>query len=453
MMSIDAVIRWVRWQAPYAAFCCAYYPVTMAKRVVLTDKRAYSGLDPLGRRMRDRWGELPKPLRDVAATASPVWINMNSGGETVMNLPMLQALGVPQGPFILSTESYDTFALLCRTYDRDRIFFPPWDIQWPVRRALDQLRPRALVFVQTAYCPVLLREARRAGVKTVLVNGLLSRNVAQGNARMHRALALGFFRDLDAIAAQTEEDGAAFQALGVPRERLTITGNLSTDFSGVLLTAAERLRLRGELGLRQTDPVLIVGSTHSSEQQVMLEAFIALRRRLPDIRFIVVPRWVHEAKAIAAWFGERGFRVAMRTAFTAGRANGSHEYDVLIVDVFGELRSLYGVADVAYIGASLVPINEGRGGHNPLEPLAHGVVPLFGPSMNLWHGVVRELREAWPALEVRSAQQLAERAVDVLTGRAPLNAVQEVRVRLLGQSGSAVRRTAEFLRQQLGLPQ
>ena len=113
-MSINAVTRWVRWQLPYAAFCCAYFPVTMVKRLLLKRKRAYTGLDPLRRRMRDRWGGCSKPLRDFAASAPPVWINMNSGGETVMNLPMLQALGVPQGQFILSTESYDTFALLCR---------------------------------------------------------------------------------------------------------------------------------------------------------------------------------------------------------------------------------------------------------------------------------------------------------------------------------------------------
>ena len=366
-----------------------------------------------------------------------------------MNLPMLHALGVPQGPFILSTESYDTFTLLGRTYDRDRVFFPPWDVGWPVRRALDQLRPRALVFVQTAYFPVLLREARRAGIKTVLVNGLLSRNVAQGNAMMRRALALGCVRELDAIAVQTEEDCAAFQALGVPRGRLTITGNLSTDFSGTLLTTAERLQLRRTLGLRQTDPVLIVGSTHPSEQQAMLEAFVALRRRLPETRFIVVPRWVHEAKAMAAWFGERGFRVAMWTAFNAEEVNGSREYDVLIVDVFGELRRMYGVADVAYIGSSLVPINEGRGGHNPLEPLAQGVVPLFGPHMNLWSAVVRELREVWPAIEVSSSEALGQRAAEVLRKQAPIAAVQEVGTRLVEHSTGAVERTVAFLHREL----
>jgi 3-deoxy-D-manno-octulosonic-acid transferase len=400
------------------------------------------------RRFRDKWAWGAEGGRRRAASPRPIWINMNSGGEVVMASPVLDRLGVEPASCVFSTESYDSFALLRRRYGPSRVCFPPWDTAWPARRALNRWRPKALVFVLNAYFPVLLRQARRAGVKTILINGLLSRNVERANPFMRRALALEFASHLDAVAVQTEEDARAFQRLGVPAERLAVTGDLSGDLAASRLTPVERVRLRTSLGLREADPVLVVGSAHPGEQDALVETFTALRRRLPQARFIVAPRWVHEAPAMAERFTREGFRVARKTAVEQGGGNG-HPYDILILDTFGELRTMYGLGDAAFIGASLVPINERRAGHNPLEPLAHGVVPLYGPCMNLWRGVTRELAQAWPALEVDSSQQLAERVDDVLAGRAPLTAIREAGFRLVQRSGGAVDRTVAFLRHHL----
>lgn len=450
MLTISAVARWCRWQTPYAAFCYAYFPVTLTKRVILKRKRAYAGLDPLVRRFWDKWGMLSRELREFARSTRPVWINMNSGGEFVLGRAMLKKLEADRGPFVFTTESYDSFALLCKAYGPARTFFPPWDTLLPVRRVLGELRPKAVIFVQNAVFPVLLRQARRAGVKTILVNGQLNHIVTRRERLWQRALALGFHQELDAIAVQREEDYEAFRKLGVPTERLAITGDMATDLGSVRLGAAERLQVRKELGLPESAPVLIVGSAHPGEQKVMLDAFSLLRRRVPEARVIVAPRWIHEAKSMAEWFTQRGFRVARRTELPAEHSN-EPVYDLLVLDTFGDLITVYGVADVAFIGASLVPINERRGGHNPLEPLAHGVVPLFGPHMNLWPAVVRDLREAWPALEVNSPEQLAERACQVLSGHAPIPAIREVGARMIDRSSGAVERTVAFLHRQLQL--
>src|SRR5207253_4870952 len=111
----------------------------------------------------------------------------------------------------------------------------------------------------------------------------------------------------------------------------------------------------------------------------------------------------------------------------------------------------YGVADVAFVGSSLVPLNERGGGHNPLEPLAHGVIPLFGSYMSLWHHVVGSLRSAWPAIEVDGAEALAARAEDVLRGRAPADSVRQVGTALIRQSSGALARTLQFLSRELEL--
>ena len=150
---------------------------------------------------------------------------------------------------------------------------------------------------------------------------------------------------------------------------------------------------------------------------------------------------------MAERFAQQGFRVARRT--TLNQEAGP--YDVLIVDTFGELRTLYAVGDVAFIGSSLVRINERGGGHNPLEPLTHGVIPLYGPFMSLWRPVTEELHRVWPGLEVGDAEQLAERASQVFSGAAPVAAIREVGLRLVDRSAGAVERTAVFLRRHLAL--
>lgn len=443
--------RWatvLRWQVPHVAFCYAYFPMTATKRLLRLHGRSYRTLDPLGRRFRDKWGFLPPELSE-RGREGPVWMNMYSLGEALNAAGVLKRLRVAEGPYVLSTESYDSYDLLGRAYGRHRTFFAPWDLTLPARRDLRVLRPKALVFFQNSYFPTLLREARRAGVTCILVNGLLSRNVQVGIAPMQRALALEFYRQMDALSVQSEEDYAAFARLGVPAERMIVTGNLASDLSHLPLAPVERDELRRRLGLGERNPVVIVGSAHAGEQTVMSEAFEGIRRRVPEARFIVAPRWMHEAERIMQQFQARGFRVMRRTRLEAGRGEG--RYDVLVLDTFGELATVYGVADVAFIGSSLVPINERRGGHNPMEPLAHGVVPLFGPHMNLWPSVVDELREAWSGLEVHSPEQLAERACAVLSGHAPVSAIREVGARLIDSSKGAVEGTVAFLRRHLKL--
>jgi 3-deoxy-D-manno-octulosonic-acid transferase len=432
---------WARHQVPYAAFAYAYFPITLTKRVLLHPRRAATDL--MVRRFWDRWGWLPRHL-PMADGTSPLWVHMNSGGEAVTAHPLLRRLEAAGHAVRLSTDSYDAQAFLRRACGSERVFFPPWDTAWPVRRVVRRLRPRALVFVTNAYFPILLREAKRRGIRTLLVNGVLTRSVGVSNRFLARAVALRAFEALDAIAVQSEGDADAFRALGIPAQRLTVTGRLEGDLASLRLPVEERSTLRRSLGLEDRHRVLIVGSLHPGEEDVVVEAFRQIRADVPDARLVVVPRWLHEAPAMAERLRQRGFRVVQRTALAPGdRAPVS--WDILVIDTFGELRTLYGIADVAYIGSSLVPINERKGGHNVLEPLAHGVPPLFGPHMNLWRGPTSRLLRAWPGLEVDSAGSLGRRAVEVLTGAAPMRALQAAGTALIEEERGAMDRTWAFL--------
>lgn len=445
---VASFASWLRWQLPYVASCYAHFPVTLTKRVVLRRGHEEIGPGPLVRRFWDKGGALPRALCEFAAGASPVWINMNSGGEVVIGWAMLAALGVDRGRFVFSTESHDGFDLLCRTYGQHRVFFPPWDTWLPVRRVLARLRPGALVFVQNAYFPVLLRQARRAGAKTALVNGLLSRNVEIGNRLMRRALALGFYRELDAVALQHEDDYRVALELGIPRERLAVTGDMYADLRHLRLSPEERVRIRRDLGLSEADRVVIIGSTHPKEEPVIKETFRLLRQLQPRVRLIVAPRQIHEARGVADRLREAGWRVARTSELGL---DGSGEYDILVLDAFGELGRLYGITDGVYIGASLVPLNERRAGHNILEPLVHGIVPVFGPHMNLWRHVTDRLLQVDPTLQVDGPVALARRLHRMLEGDAVTASVRQLAETIIEEESGAVDRTISFLRQRIGL--
>ena len=434
---------WMRYQAPYAAFAYAYFPITLTKRVLLRPRRADQDL--MVRRFWDRWGWLPTELESFNGTA-PLWVHMNSGGEVIMAQSLLSELEASGAPYYCSSDSSDAQRLLREWVGPRRVFFPPWDTSVPVARVLRRVRPSALIFVHNAYFPTLLSVARQQGIRTLLVNAVLSRNVHVANPWLARSIALGGYRALDGVAVQSEADYEAFRGLGIPSERLEVTGQLEGDLAHLRLSASDRLALRQRLGLSEKDRVLLAGSTHPAEVPVLLEAFGIIRQTLRDARLVLVPRWIRDADTMADASRAREWRVSRRTAVGAQAPLQPMPYDVMVVDTFGELRRLYGMADAAFIGASLVPINARRGGHNVLEPLAHGVVPLFGPHMELWRPATGPLLRAWSGLGVDSAATLAARAVEVMTGSGPLEEIRRVGSSLIQQESGAVNRTLAFVR-------
>lgn len=449
-MQLGKVKQWTQWQFPNLLLWYSYFPVTLIKRVLLRSPETRVK-DPMVRRFWDIWGFLKKDLVTAARQTPPLWIHMSSGGEALIASALLDRLKVGTNRYLLSTTSYDSYELLGRCHGRERVFFSPWDTWLPVTRVLKQLKPRVLLFVQNAYLPVLLRQARRNGTKTILINGLMSRNVASSNPFMQRAIALGFHRELDWIGVQGEKDYSAFRELGVPAEKLEITGDLYADLIHLRLRPEERSILRRNLRLDESAPVMIAGSTHPGEGKILLEAFRLLRQRRPQVRLILAPRLLHEVSEIMRPFVESGLTVVRRTDLTNGRGKLLKEYDVLVLDTFGELSRLYGIADVAYIGASLVPINDRRAGHNPLEPLVHGTPVLFGPHMNLWRFVTERVLDVWPQAEVHSETALAEQALQCLSGQVPTQALQEAMTPLIQERSGALERTFTFIRDRVKL--
>lgn len=343
---------------------------------------------------------------DGAPEAAGVWVHAVSVGETVAAVPLLRGLEAlaPSAPRILTVT---TAAGRERAEDLlgDSVYLTwlPFDLPFSLRAFLRRARPRLLVLIETELWPLLIHECGRFGVRVVLVNARLSERSAAGYQRLG-GLTRSMLDGIDLIACQDSGSAERFLALGARPGRVICPGNMKFDalLPGDLSARMDRARER--LGA-DDGPLLIAASTHAGEEELLLVALLPLLRRHPDWRVLIVPRHAHRFGAV--------WRLMERSPLAAARLSdgevpaGSR---LLLGDLMGELIALYGLADVAFLGGSLVP----HGGHNPIEPAWHGL-PLFsGPHLNNFADVAERFVAAGALEVVANADELARAMERVL---------------------------------------
>jgi len=390
------------YQAGLLAAATAASPVLLARMAATGKYRAGLG---------QRLGRYPAGLAEVGARR-PLWVHAVSVGETVAALPLLSALAArrPDVPLVVSTVT-PTGQATARERAREAraVFYFPFDLAAPVGRALETVRPRAVLLMETEIWPVFLLEAARRGVPVGIVNGRISDRSFR-RYRLVRPLVARCLRALAFVGAQSPLDAERFVALGAAPARVVVTGNLKVDQAAAPPKpgAATPASLEAALALPPS-PRLLAGSTHRGEERAVLDAFVRLRAAVPDLRLILAPRHPERLCEVARLLDEGGFRWARRSE-RPGTAVAPAP-DVILVDTIGELAALYGIADLAFVGGTLV---ETVGGHNLLEPAAHARAPLHGPHVHNFREIARALAEAGGAVPVADAPGLAEAAAALL---------------------------------------
>jgi 3-deoxy-D-manno-octulosonic-acid transferase len=364
-------------------------------------------------RQRFGWG-YPAELR--AGAAGAIWLHAVSVGELLAVLPLLQALKerFPQRRLVVSTTTGTGQHLARERLNwADAVFYYPLDWDGPVRRALDAVRPSLVVIAETEIWPNFLRAASERGVPIAFVNGRLSE---RSYKRLKRAASIsprafgGFERRVLSFASvfmmQSDADAERLRALGAPPERIVVSGNLKYDLAqpnpGALAGWLAREFARISRG-----PVLVAGSLAEGEERPVIEALGLIEREWPAAMLILAPRKPQHFDSIAREIETRGRTVLRRSALDLERpgdgAGLSAPGTVLLLDSVGELAALYVLADVAFVGGSLVP----AGGHNILEPAIAGRVPVFGPSMENFREIAARFRDAGAGIEVADGAELA----------------------------------------------
>lgn len=347
---------------------------------------------------RERLGWAP-----VASGQSPLWVHAVSVGETVAAAPLVEALLTrwPETP-VLVTSTTPTGAERVRALFGDRVqrSFIPFDTPDAVARFLERTHPRIGIIMETEIWPNLFAACRRRNIPLVLANARLSERSARGYRRAGRIIS----DSLDAIAciaAQGEVDAERFRSLGVAADRVNAVGNLKYEIE-VPASVREKLpALRAQIG---DGAVWLAASTHEGEEAIVLDAFERVRRHQAGVRLLLVPRHPERFNAVDRLCRERGYRTSRRSH---GWPDASAA-EVLLGDSMGELMLFYGIADVAFVGGSLVPV----GGHNILEAVVYGCPVIIGPYTFNMDAMREAFAEA--TIGVEDAESLAGAVVRLL---------------------------------------
>jgi 3-deoxy-D-manno-octulosonic-acid transferase len=333
---------------------------------------------------RGRWvqrlgfGAVPEAAR------GGLLVHAASVGESVAATALLRAwrARVPGAPVLLTCTSLTGARRLRSEWGEDlHQRFLPFDLPGAMARLLDAAQPRLIVLMETELWPNLIHAAQVRGIPLVLANARLSARSTRGYTRVATLMRPVWQQGLWALWAQSEAVASRFVALGVPPERIAVHGNLKVDVQASPELRALAQGLKAQLGGR---PVLVAASVHPGEWPLLLDAFASLRERHPSLLLLLVPRHPERFEAAAQALAQRGLSFVRRSRGEHPEAGTA----VWLGDTMGEMMLWLALADLAFIGGSLIP----HGGHSPLEAMAWGKPVLSGRA-------VRNFAEAYAALD------------------------------------------------------
>jgi 3-deoxy-D-manno-octulosonic-acid transferase len=392
-------------------------------------------------RFGQRFGLYAEEDRERFAGHRPLWIHSISVGETLVALKLARQIHAssPETKIVLSTTTSTGFTLARESAaDWLEAIYNPIDLLPIVRRTLDAVQPAQICLIEGEAWPNLVAECYRREIPITLANARLSPRSAQ---RFHRFRHWTgpIFRLLDAIFVSDPEDLDRWEALGVSRERLQLTGNIKFDHGASGASHADEFRaLVAPLGITATTPIFLAGSTFEGEEKLLATAFLELRRKHPDLFLILVPRHVERTAAVLRDLADFNLRIIRRSTLPAKEPVPC---DVLLVDTTGELRDWYHLATVVFIGKSLTAI----GGQNPAEAVILGKPVVFGPHMENFDLLVARLLSSEAAVQIPNAEALMPTIDALLADEARRIALGARGGRALTPHQGATARTAALL--------
>jgi 3-deoxy-D-manno-octulosonic-acid transferase len=338
-----------------------------------------------------------------------IWVHAVSVGEVIAASPIIDAIRkkFPKYSFLISTVT-DTGQDMAKKAisDPKEIIYFPLDFRWIVNKVLKSIKPKLLIMVETELWPNFIRETKKREIPLAVVNGRISPGSFKGY-RVIKPFLKKVISNINLFSMQSELDKERIISLGAPEEKVHTTGNVK--FDGLKTEVSDREKLTKELKISSKDLVLVAGSTHPKEEEIILDIYQKAKEEFPSLRLILAPRHPERIKEVASLCKNRSFSYIRRSQLSNIQDQGSR-IKIILLDTIGELAKVYSLATVVFVGGSLVPV----GGHNILEPAALGKVPLFGPYMHNFTESARLLLEEKGGIQVRDKEELLERILNLL---------------------------------------
>lgn len=374
----------------------------------------------------ERMGRVPSRLRLPERDDAAIWVHAVSVGEVLAVAGLVEQLNSEWHARVFVSTTTDTGQTLARKkFGEEQVFYFPMDFGFAIRPYLHALRPQMIVIAETEFWPNFMRLAHAKGAKIAIVNARIS-DRSWPRYRRFRRLLRKVLENVDLFLAQTGEDATRLKNIGANPGRLRVVGNLKFDLA-VQAPPAIMAKLRESMTANGSGPVLVCGSTVAGEEPLLLKAFENVLVRHPQALMILAPRHPERFAVAAALLKKMSIRFWRRSRWNGEPLNGG----VLLLDTIGELSGLYGLADVAFVGGSLVP----HGGHNIIEPAQHGVATVVGTHTENFRDIV-SLFQSRNAVRIAGASDLPLVLMELLANDA--------------ERKDLGRRAAETMRLQLG---
>ncbi len=358
-----------------------------------------------GSRWKEHFGITPK----LNNSKPPIWIHAVSVGESIAATPLIKSIKqqFPDIPIVVTTTTSTGGEQIAKLGDLVEHRYMPLDFGFAIKRFIAAIRPTQLLIIETELWPNTLNCVNAAGVPIKIINARLSEKSCRNYAK-----ALPLFRHISSnitqILCQSEKDAGRFAQLGVPEDKLFVTGSIKFDISISDIDKNNARELRDKLGSQR--PIWIAASTHKGEDEIVLSAHKTLLESQPNALLILVPRHPERFDQVYTLSKNEGFLTKRRT--NTPSSSELRDSQVYLADTMGEMLTLIGAADVCFMGGSL--LGDKVGGHNVLEPLALNVPTITGNSYYNFQEIVDDLHEQKAITVIHSPLDLCNAVATLL---------------------------------------
>ena len=411
--------------------------------------------------------------KELLSGEDRIWIQAVSVGEVAACKSLIPLLkkSFPRHDLVISTITKAGNDLAKKLFSKDAaIIYFPIDFSFTVRRAVKYIKPRLYIMIETEIWPNLLKELLLNSVPSVMINGRIS-DRSIGKYRLVKPILKNVLSKIDALCMQDTIDAERIIELGAPPGRVKVTGNMKFDVEVPANVEASDV-VRRSLSLNEDDPLFVAGSTHSGEEEAIVEAFKELILDFPKIKLLIAPRHIDRVKEVEKIIKKSGLdsirisRICLlperhceepkatkqsqkqdcfapsglaMTEDIFARNDISATARVLILDTIGHLNEVYSAATLVFVGGSLVK----HGGQNPIEPAVLGKAILFGPHMFNFRSITEVLLKEGAALQVAGKEDLVKNLKMLINDPMRRSKIGDNAKKVIAQNRGATRKNLE----------
>ncbi len=355
-----------------------------------------------------RLGFLPKKL----SLNNPIWIHSVSVGETasIKQLVLELRKNYPNKKFAFSTVT-STGNKIAKTIatKNDFVTYLPLDLSFIVHMVLNKIKPSVFIIAETEFWPNMLYALTLRKIPIIIVNGRISDKSFKGYYKV-RFLLKPLLNKVSLFCTQTDLDAQRLLKLGVNPEIVKVTGNMKFDVKVNHINQNIVDEYKNKLGILKTHKVFVAGSTHALEEEILLQVYIKLLKCYPELKLIFVPRHPERSEEVKKIIDNYEFKT-VKISNLVDKNRQIQDKEIFVLDTVGQLMNYYAIADVVFVGGSLVK----TGGHNILEPAGLGKPVIFGPHMFNFKDICELFLENKAGIQVFNQEELMKAVQLLLT--------------------------------------